>query len=48
MLPDGISREALEAYAEIARRALANPAKATEVQRLRLQFIEELLKGMGG
>jgi len=48
VLPDGMSREALEAYAEIARRALANPAKATEVQRLRLQYIEELLKGMGG
>jgi len=48
IVPDGLGREALEAYGEIARRALANPTKATEVQRLRLQIIEELLKGLGG
>jgi RHS repeat-associated protein len=47
IVPDGLGREALEAYGEIARRALADPTKATEVQRLRLQIIEELLKGRG-
>jgi DNA recombination-dependent growth factor C len=48
ILPGGLSREALEAYREIALRALANPVKANEVQRIRLQVIEELLKGMEG
>ena len=46
ILPDGISRESLEAYAELARRALADPQSATDVQRIRLQIIEEILRGM--
>lgn len=44
ILPDGISKCALNAYREIAKRALSNPDKATEVQELRLKIIEELLR----
>ncbi len=51
IVPDGIRREALEAYAEIARRTLADKNKATEVAKavhpVRLKIIEELLKGAG-
>jgi hypothetical protein len=46
ILPDVISRKSLETYAELARRALADPATATDVQRIRLQIIEELLREM--
>jgi hypothetical protein len=46
ILPDVISRKSLEAYAELARRALADPHTATDAQRIRLQIIEELLRGM--
>ena len=46
ILPDVISRRSLEAYAELARRALADPQSATDVQRIRLEIIEELLRGM--
>ena len=46
ILLDVISRRSLEAYAELARRALADPQSATDVQRIRLEIIEELLRGM--
>ena len=46
ILPDGIGREALDAYDEMARRVLDNSDKATEVgkrlQKLRRQIIDEL------
>jgi RHS repeat-associated protein len=46
ILPDGIGRDALDAYDEMARRVLDNSDKATEVgtrlQELRRQIIDEL------
>lgn len=48
IVPQGISRKALEAYREIARRAPHDPRteELPEVQKLRLEIIKELLKGM--
>jgi RHS repeat-associated protein len=42
ILPKEIGPRALDSYEEIARRAMANPNKASEVQKLRQQILKEL------